>query len=154
MGYFLVRESMFDSVIHARDRWLKPNGMMYALSLSLSLSPPPVNVGTEFHLMFWLFKLRETLNFFLFAATLNAVHFWSWILCCQCRHWILSCRFYLLIFIVAFISMTCLTIGIQVMHECGLHQCKPVWESTRCKSTTTQCLTGVTSYMRQAASMV
>jgi protein arginine N-methyltransferase 1 len=51
MGYFLVRESMFDSVIHARDRWLKPNGMMYALSLSLSpLSP--VNVGTEFHLMF------------------------------------------------------------------------------------------------------
>jgi protein arginine N-methyltransferase 1 len=37
MGYFLVRESMFDSVIHARDRWLKPNGMMYALSLSLSL---------------------------------------------------------------------------------------------------------------------
>jgi hypothetical protein len=60
MGYFLVRESMFDSVIHARDRWLKPNGMMYALSLSLS----PVNVGTEFHLMFWLFNLRETLWIF------------------------------------------------------------------------------------------
>lgn len=28
MGYFLLRESMFDSVICARDRWLKPNGMM------------------------------------------------------------------------------------------------------------------------------
>lgn len=28
MGYFLVRESMFDSVICARDRWLKPDGAM------------------------------------------------------------------------------------------------------------------------------
>lgn len=28
MGYFLLRESMFDSVICARDRWLKPNGAM------------------------------------------------------------------------------------------------------------------------------
>ena len=28
MGYFLVRESMFDSVILARDKWLKPGGLM------------------------------------------------------------------------------------------------------------------------------
>lgn len=28
MGYFLLRESMFDSVICARDRWLKPTGAM------------------------------------------------------------------------------------------------------------------------------
>ncbi|KAA3490155.1 protein arginine N-methyltransferase PRMT10-like [Gossypium australe] len=28
MGYFLLRESMFDSVICARDRWLKPSGVM------------------------------------------------------------------------------------------------------------------------------
>lgn len=28
MGYFLLRESMFDSVIWARDHWLKPNGVM------------------------------------------------------------------------------------------------------------------------------
>jgi protein arginine N-methyltransferase 1 len=28
MGYFLLRESMFDSVIYARDRWLKPDGVM------------------------------------------------------------------------------------------------------------------------------
>jgi len=31
MGYFLLRESMFDSVINARDRWLKPTGVMYVL---------------------------------------------------------------------------------------------------------------------------
>lgn len=31
MGYFLLRESMFDSVICARDRWLKPTGVMYVI---------------------------------------------------------------------------------------------------------------------------
>ncbi|KAG0587991.1 hypothetical protein KC19_2G207300 [Ceratodon purpureus] len=36
MGYFLVRESMFDSVIHARDRWLKPSGMMYPSRMFLA----------------------------------------------------------------------------------------------------------------------
>lgn len=29
MGYFLMRESMLDSVIRARDRWLKPDGAMF-----------------------------------------------------------------------------------------------------------------------------
>ena len=28
MGYFLLRESMLDSVIVARDKWLKPGGAM------------------------------------------------------------------------------------------------------------------------------
>lgn len=29
MGYFLIRESMMDTVIRARDRWLKPEGLMF-----------------------------------------------------------------------------------------------------------------------------
>lgn len=29
MGYMLLRESMLDSVIVARDRWLKPGGALY-----------------------------------------------------------------------------------------------------------------------------
>lgn len=29
MGYMLLRESMIDSVIRARDQWLKPNGVMF-----------------------------------------------------------------------------------------------------------------------------
>ena len=29
MGYFLLRESMLDSVLSARDRYLKPGGAMY-----------------------------------------------------------------------------------------------------------------------------
>lgn len=29
MGYFLLRESMVQSVLLARDRWLKPDGRMY-----------------------------------------------------------------------------------------------------------------------------
>lgn len=28
MGYFLLYESMLDTVIYARDRWLKPGGLM------------------------------------------------------------------------------------------------------------------------------
>ncbi|RXH92014.1 hypothetical protein DVH24_021037 [Malus domestica] len=31
MGYFLLRESMLDSVICARDRWLKPTGVIKAM---------------------------------------------------------------------------------------------------------------------------
>lgn len=28
MGYFLLYESMLDCVLYARDRWLKPDGIM------------------------------------------------------------------------------------------------------------------------------
>jgi hypothetical protein len=28
MGYFLVYESMLQTVLHARDQWLKPNGLV------------------------------------------------------------------------------------------------------------------------------
>jgi len=28
MGYFLIYESMLDTVLFARDKWLKPNGML------------------------------------------------------------------------------------------------------------------------------
>lgn len=39
MGYFLLRESMFDSVIWARDRWLKPDGVMYPSHARMWVSP-------------------------------------------------------------------------------------------------------------------
>ncbi|XP_010254329.1 PREDICTED: protein arginine N-methyltransferase PRMT10 [Nelumbo nucifera] len=39
MGYFLLRESMFDSVICARDRWLKPTGVMYPSHARMWLGP-------------------------------------------------------------------------------------------------------------------
>jgi protein arginine N-methyltransferase 1 len=29
MGYFLLYEGMFDSVIYARDKWLAPGGMLF-----------------------------------------------------------------------------------------------------------------------------
>lgn len=29
MGYFLLYESMLDTVLDARDRWLKPGGALY-----------------------------------------------------------------------------------------------------------------------------
>ncbi|KAJ0401029.1 hypothetical protein P43SY_009909 [Pythium insidiosum] len=39
MGYFLLRESMFDSVIIARDRWLKPEGAMFPSHASMFIAP-------------------------------------------------------------------------------------------------------------------
>ncbi|XP_024383890.1 protein arginine N-methyltransferase PRMT10 [Physcomitrium patens] len=45
MGYFLVRESMFDSVIYARDKWLKPTGMMYPSHARMWLAPMQTNLG-------------------------------------------------------------------------------------------------------------
>ncbi|KAK6941615.1 hypothetical protein RJ641_026992 [Dillenia turbinata] len=39
MGYFLLRESMFDSVICARERWLKPNGIMYPSHARMWMAP-------------------------------------------------------------------------------------------------------------------
>lgn len=39
MGYFLLRESMFDSVIYARDRWLKPDGVMYPSHARMWMAP-------------------------------------------------------------------------------------------------------------------
>jgi len=39
MGYFLLRESMLDSVIYARDKWLKQGGAMYPSHATMFLAP-------------------------------------------------------------------------------------------------------------------
>mmetsp|Transcript_17318 Transcript_17318/g.18060 ORF Transcript_17318/g.18060 Transcript_17318/m.18060 type:complete len:373 (+) Transcript_17318:51-1169(+) len=38
MGYFLLRESMCDSVLRARDRWLKPTGAMFPSNATMYFS--------------------------------------------------------------------------------------------------------------------
>lgn len=49
MGYFLLRESMFDSVICARDRWLKPTGVMYPSHARIWIAP--IRTGLVDHKM-------------------------------------------------------------------------------------------------------
>jgi hypothetical protein len=39
MGFFLLRESMLDSVLIARDRWLKPGGAMYPSHARMYFAP-------------------------------------------------------------------------------------------------------------------
>eukprot|EP01006_Ploeotia_vitrea_P056790 TRINITY_DN68127_c4_g1_i1.p1 TRINITY_DN68127_c4_g1~~TRINITY_DN68127_c4_g1_i1.p1 ORF type:complete len:265 (-),score=40.57 TRINITY_DN68127_c4_g1_i1:173-925(-) len=39
MGYFLLRESMLDSVLVARDKWLKPGGCLYPSHCTMSVGP-------------------------------------------------------------------------------------------------------------------
>lgn len=43
MGYFLVRESMLDTVLKARDRWLKPGGSLYPSHTSIVIGAVPCN---------------------------------------------------------------------------------------------------------------
>ena len=43
MGYFLLRESMVQSVLHARDRWLRAGGVMYPSHARLLLAPSDVS---------------------------------------------------------------------------------------------------------------
>ena len=38
MGYFLLRESMLDSVIRARNKWMKPGGSMFPSTATMFLS--------------------------------------------------------------------------------------------------------------------
>lgn len=44
MGYFLLRESMLDSVIVARDKWLKPDGAMFPSHATLYIAPSYVTI--------------------------------------------------------------------------------------------------------------
>jgi len=39
MGYFLLREAMYESVLVARDKWLKPGGAMYPSHAFLRMAP-------------------------------------------------------------------------------------------------------------------
>ena len=39
MGYFLLRESMVESVLFARDRWLKPGGLMFPSEATVYVAP-------------------------------------------------------------------------------------------------------------------
>lgn len=47
MGYFLLRESMLDSVLHARDKFLKPGGALYPSHARMYLSPIRSNLSRQ-----------------------------------------------------------------------------------------------------------
>ena len=38
MGYFLLNESMFDSVLFAKNKWLKPDGKVILINLVFYLT--------------------------------------------------------------------------------------------------------------------
>ncbi|KAL4445413.1 hypothetical protein ABPG77_011238 [Micractinium sp. CCAP 211/92] len=49
MGYFLLRESMLDSVLVARDRFLKPGGALYPSHARMYLAPIRSNICRQRH---------------------------------------------------------------------------------------------------------
>ncbi|GAB4828317.1 Protein arginine N-methyltransferase prmt10 [Ancistrocladus abbreviatus] len=70
MGYFLLRESMFDSVICARDRWLKPTGVMYPSHARMWVAPVRSRLvdqkmrDYEGTMEDWFLFLSETKNYY------------------------------------------------------------------------------------------
>ncbi|THU52453.1 hypothetical protein C4D60_Mb10t04140 [Musa balbisiana] len=70
MGYFLLRESMFDSVICARDRWLKPDGAMYPSHARMWMAPIRSGLGDqkmndlESAMSDWYGFVEETENYY------------------------------------------------------------------------------------------
>lgn len=57
MGYALLHESMLNSVLHARDRWLKPGGLILPSRAELYIAPVSDPV-VEDRLYFW-FTVKE-----------------------------------------------------------------------------------------------
>ena len=45
MGYYLLRESMFDSVLFARSRWLKPGGAHFPSHAQIFMAPLQASPG-------------------------------------------------------------------------------------------------------------
>lgn len=53
MGYCLLYESMLDSVIYARDRYLRPNGLMVPSHATLKIAPLADSELRDEHIDFW-----------------------------------------------------------------------------------------------------
>ena len=57
MGFYLLNESMLDSVIYARDRWLKPGGLLLPDSATLYFCPVSLDA-------FWHKKYHQFIDYF------------------------------------------------------------------------------------------
>ena len=53
MGFYLLHESMLDSLIAARDKWLKPEGLMLPSNANLYLCPVNMSEYQKEHFGFW-----------------------------------------------------------------------------------------------------
>lgn len=53
MGYYLLFEAMFDSVIYARDRYLAPGGLMVPSHATLRIAPFADSDFVDSHVTFW-----------------------------------------------------------------------------------------------------
>ena len=53
MGVYLLHESMLNSVIYARDKWLKPNGLMYPSAAYLYVCPVDMSAYLDENLKYW-----------------------------------------------------------------------------------------------------
>lgn len=78
MGYFLLYESMLDSVLFARDKWLSPTGDIYPNYCSISLMPIHDERLSSANVKFWDdvygFKMSSLRRQVLTEATIQVVN--------------------------------------------------------------------------------
>lgn len=73
MGFYLFHEAMLDSVIVARDRWLKPGGLMLPSIATLYLMPVSLDDYVWDHFQFWDNVYGYDLSPLKTAAMMNAL---------------------------------------------------------------------------------
>lgn len=70
MGYFLLRESMLDSVLVARDRFLKPDGSLYPSHAKMYMAPVRTTLTAQKNMAFlnsmedWSGFIRDMKNYY------------------------------------------------------------------------------------------
>ncbi|KAJ5239708.1 S-adenosylmethionine-dependent methyltransferase superfamily domain-containing protein [Penicillium chermesinum] len=78
MGYGLLFEAMFDSVIYARDRYLAPNGLMVPSHATLRIAPYADPDFIASHISFWEnvygFKMNSMLLKIYDEAVVRGIH--------------------------------------------------------------------------------
>ena len=60
MGYCLFFESMLDSVLHARDKWLRPGGLIFPDKVKLYVCGIEVSFGVKI-IKIYIFLFRSTI---------------------------------------------------------------------------------------------
>jgi hypothetical protein len=53
MGFYLLHESMLQSVLHARDKWLKPGGLVWPNFATIYVCPVQMDSFIQDNIGFW-----------------------------------------------------------------------------------------------------
>lgn len=74
MGYFLLYESMFDSVLYARDKWLSPDGILLPDSATMMIAA--IDDGQYYNKKLVMFYLIQSFWDDLYGVSMKCIKKW------------------------------------------------------------------------------